>query len=464
MMKIDPFSNFIALSDSYKYSHYLQYPEGTKYIHSYFESRGGQFPATIFFGLQYMLKRYFVGETFTPDDIEYMKKKCAYHFGNDKLFNEEGWKSLYAKYGGKLPLSIKAVPEGTKVPVSNVLMTVENTDPEFYWLTNFAETILVQNWYPTTVATLSYNCKELIKGFLVQTGDLGGLPFKLHDFGFRGSTSIESAAWGGAAHLVNFMGTDTMIANILLDEYYNCEMAGFSIPASEHSTITSWMKDGEIDAMRNMLIKYPTGLVACVSDSYDIYQACREYWGTVLKDQVMNREGTLVIRPDSGYPPKIVSEILEILGEKFGYTINEKGYKVLDPHVRVIQGDGCNYDMINEILNTMVLNKWSADNIAFGMGGGLLQSVNRDTQEFAFKCSAMRKSDQVVWQDVYKEPVTMSSKNSKRGRLALIKENGEYITIKRSEVYPQEDKLIEVFRDGELLIDHKFDEIRSRVL
>jgi nicotinamide phosphoribosyltransferase len=309
------------------------------------------------------------------------------------------------------------VPEGMGINTSNVLMTVENTDPAVYWLTNYLETLLVQVWYPSTVATQSRAMKQVLLKYLQETGDPAGLPFKLHDFGFRGVTCPEQAAIGGASHLVNFQGTDTTVGLVLARKFYKAQMPGFSIPAAEHSTITSWGEENEVDAMRNMLEQYPDGFVACVSDSFDIYRACSDYWGTQLKDKVLARDGVLVVRPDSGDPPTVVNKVLDILGDKFGFETNAKGFKVLNPKVRVIQGDGIDFAMLDKILSAMKVNGWSADNIAFGSGGGLLQKLNRDTQKFAFKCSQVVIGDES--RDVYKRPITGGDKASKRGRLKL---------------------------------------------
>jgi len=252
--------NFLLRTDSYKFTHWKQYPPNTTAIYSYLESRGGMFPATVFFGLQYYLKAYVQGPVFTEQDIAQADEFCRQHFGRD-LFNRYGWTRLLQKHGGCLPVRIRAVPEGSVVSNLNVLATIENTDPDFPWLTNYLETLLLKVWYPTTVATLSREIKKIIKGFLVRTGDPALLPFKLHDFGYRGVSSEETAAIGGAAHLVNFMGTDTVAGIILLQDYYHTKsMPGFSIPASEHSTITAWGKEHELDAYRNMLTAYPEGL------------------------------------------------------------------------------------------------------------------------------------------------------------------------------------------------------------
>jgi nicotinamide phosphoribosyltransferase len=455
-------NNLIHLTDSYKVTHAPQYPKGTSHVFSFFESRGGVYRDVTFFGLQYFLKKYLVGQVITEEDIREGADFFGAHFGNTSFFNERGWRHILEKHGGRLPVEIRAIPEGVTVPYSNAMMTVENTDPQVPWLTNYLESLLSQVWYPSTVATQSRQMKKIILASLKKTGTPDDVMFKLHDFGFRGSTSVESAALGGGAHLINFMGTDTMAALSFAHTYYGELMAGFSVPASEHSTMTSWGKDHEVDAFRNMLEQYPTGLVSVVSDSYDIFHACRELWGGELKEQVLMRDGTLVVRPDSGNPSEVVPKVLSILGEQFGFEVNAKGYKVLNPKVRVIQGDGIDSNSLGNVLTAMEHSHWSADNIVFGSGGGLLQKVNRDTQKFAFKCSAVKVDG--VWRDVMKDPVTDSMKRSKAGRLALIADRNSYRTVSLLETrIPDEENLLRpVFRNGELLVDQTFREIRAR--
>jgi len=456
--------NFLLKTDSYKFTHWKQYPSKTTGIYSYLESRGGMFPNTVFFGLQYYLKTYLEGPRFTQADVAQADQFCRQHLGSP-LFNREGWTKLYEKHRGVMPIRIKAVSEGTVVPLHNVLVTIENTDPEFPWLTNYLETLLLKVWYPTTVATLSREIKKIIGGFLERTGDPSLLPFKLHDFGYRGVSSEETAAIGGAAHLVNFLGTDTVAGILLLQDCYGEKgMPGFSIPASEHSTITAWGKEHELDAYRNMLQAYPTGLVACVSDSYDVYNACEKLWGELLKPDIIHRNGTLVIRPDSGDPVPVLTKVFEILGEKFGYETNSKGYRVLPPCVRVIQGDGVNMFTIQNMLYQLSkFSGWSADNLAFGMGGALLQQLNRDTQKFAFKCSAAHINGN--WRPVYKDPVTDPGKNSKHGRLLLVEPDpGQFHTIENVQgtELDHEDRLVTVFEHGNVLVNFDLECIRAR--
>jgi nicotinamide phosphoribosyltransferase len=302
------------------------------------------------------------------------------------------------------------------------------------------------------------------------------LMFKLHDFGARGASSAETAMLGGMGHLVNFMGTDAFESLEGVMRYYNTdEIVGFSIPASEHSTITSWGRENEAKAFENMIDKFSNAadplssahkIYACVSDSFDIYAAARDIWGEQLKEKVIESGGTLVVRPDSGDPETVPVEVVEILAEKFGYTVNSKGYKVLHPSVRVIQGDGINEDTLPIILKNLKAKGFSADNIAFGMGGGLLQAWNRDTLKYAMKASAIRV-DNGPWVGFSKDPITDAGKQSKEGRLALKHECGigscGYRTVPENVIKTQEDNVMRtVFKDGKLLIEDTFDDIRHR--
>ena len=454
--------NPILNTDSYKLSHWWQYPPNTRHIYSYVCSRGGFFDHAEMAGLQYILKANFAGKVFTLDDVEEAAKFASQHFsGNPKCFNHEGWKSLYAKYEGVLPLRVKAVKEGSVVGAQNAMVTVENTDPEFYWLTNWAETVLLQIWYPITVATLSRAIKQILGEALVRTGDPSGIAFKLHDFGFRGVSSRESAAIGGAAHLFNFLGTDNLPAIELLRQYYAADMPGVSIPASEHSTITAWGREHEVEAYENILDNVPEGIVACVSDSYDIYNAVRNLWGGKLRDRVMQRSGTLVIRPDSGDAVSVLEELFKIAADKFGYEVNRKGWKVVAPQVRFIQGDGVNYYTIQNMISQLTRRGWSMDNWSFGMGGALLQQVNRDTLRFALKCSAIDVNGQ--WHDVYKQPVTDPGKDSRAGRFMLLKEGSEFVTITQNsgQHVSGADQLETVLENGVLHREQTLEEIRE---
>ena len=470
--------NIILNSDSYKYSQFAQYPAGTEYVYSYIESRGGQWDSTVFFGLQAFIKEYLC-EPITKADIDIAEKIITAH---GEPFNREGWDYILQAHGGKLPVVIKAAPEGCVIPTKNVLATIENTDPKCFWLTSFLETALLRAiWYPTTVATNSYESKKLILKALEKTGDPTLINFKLHDFGARGVSSQESAGLGGAAHLINFMGTDTISGLLAATEYYGADIAGFSIPAMEHSTVTSWGRENEVESYRNMLKTYgkPGAILACVSDSYDIYNACK-LWGTELKDEVIASGATVVIRPDSGEPSDVVVKCMYILEKYFGSVKNAKGFRVLN-NVRVIQGDGIDHVSIRSILFCMEMAGFSADNIAFGQGGALLQQINRDTMKFAMKCSSIgirevteftgeldhEFKSEVIWRDVFKDPITDHGKVSKKGRVQLWKCGSEYESAVDQpqrwvdDGFQWEPVLQQVFVDGELTKEITFEQVRA---
>lgn len=455
--------NPILASDSYKQSHFLQYPPEARVISAYAESRLNDFSEEVLFlGLQPFLMDY-LGTPIISDQIEEAARICAAH---GVPFNREGWEAILADHGGFLPIEIKAMPEGALVPAGVPLLQVENTDERMPWLTTFIEPALLRAiWYPTTVATLGWKCKAIIrKGLEASSDDVAGqLPFKLHDFGARGVSSGESAGLGGMAHLVNFSGTDTLEGIMAARRYYGADMPGFSIPAAEHSTMTSWGRDREEAAHENMLDEFEGEgtLVAVVSDSYDLDAAIENIWGGSLRDKVLSRKGTLVVRPDSGDPIKTPLRTVRKLWKIFGGSTNTKGHKVLDDHVRVIQGDGMNIASIEQLVARMTQEGFAIDNIAFGMGGGLLQLVNRDTLRFAMKANAMKDASG-EWRDVSKKPATDPAKGSKAGRQAVVRKGGRLVAARLDAIDPERDELKPMWRNGELLVRHSFDEVRAR--
>ncbi len=402
--------NLITLTDSYKLSHFNQYPEGTEKIHSYMESRGGEYLATVFFGAQYYLKEY-LSKPITAGDIEEAAQLAEFH---GVPFNRGGWARILHTHNGYIPLEIKAVPENQLYPCGTVLMTIENTDPELPWLTNWFETLLMKVWYPTTIATKAYYVREILKGAFVKSSDSENIDFQYHNFGDRGSSSPESAMIGGMAHLTQFSGTDNLNSVLALKKYYGLER-GWSIPATEHSTVTSWGKESEFEMYDHYIRSYMgKPLIACVMDSYDIYAAVDYITTGTRKSKIESINGpTFVIRPDSGEPKEVLAKILSIMEKnEVAYNTNSKGYKVFDKY-RIIWGDGITPKTINQILNFIIWKGYAAENIAFGSGGDLMQNLNRDTCRFAIKCSAARVNGK--WRDVFKDPVTDSGKKSKAG-------------------------------------------------
>lgn len=458
-------TNLLLNADSYKASMFLQYPPKTEAVFSYIESRGGRYDTTVFFGLQAFIKEYLL----TPITQEDIDEADAIWTAHGEPFNREGWQYILDTHNGYMPVEINAAPEGMVIQNKNVLATIENTDPNCFWLTTFLETALLRAvWFPTTVATNSREIKKIIARYLNETGDVGGLAFKLHDFGMRGTSSYESSMLGGMAHIVNFMGTDTISSVVGAKRYYNSEVSAFSIPASEHSISTAWGPENEEGYATNMVDTFSKdyALFATVADTYNVYEYVKML-GTVLKEKViaLGQSGkTWVVRPDSGDPTVVPIEVIELLMERFGYTTNEKGYKVLPSYVRVIQGDGVNADSIETILSRMKAKGISADNIAFGMGGALLGAPQRDDQKFAMKASAIKIDGE--WKDIYKDPITDRGKTSKRGRLGLVQACGlgscGFQTVPKDVADKQGNILRPVFRNGELLVDEDFETIRSR--
>ena len=466
-------SNVILSTDSYKLTHWKQYPPNTNRVYSYMEAReGGRYPYTVFFGLQAIIKEHLEGRVVTWDGLEEAVDIAAKHLGVGS-FNYKGWAKIIDKHKGKLPVEIRAVLEGTPVPLGNVMMTIENTDPEFPWLTNALESILMHVWYPSTVATLSRHTKQVIEKYLDKTAmSTAGLPFMLHDFGFRGASSEETAAIGGAAHLLNFQGTDTLPAIVEAKRYYGADLStlAFSVPATEHSVMTARGVTGEYLVLDQLLASYPEGILSVVADSYDIYQFVKNVAGP-YRDQIKERDGKFVVRPDSitqqhPTPESLVVWILETLWRGFSGTVNVKGNKILDSHVGVLWGDGLEPDEIERILAAMELHGFSAENIVFGMGGGLLQKVNRDTQRFAIKASAIEIDGK--WTEIRKDPRD-STKKSKAGKLALVYFDDKVQTVPYTgdgmgviDGHYCDDMLQTVFKDGEIVVDQTFEEIRKR--
>lgn len=497
----DLMENFIIKTDSYKVTHWNQYPKGTTKIVSYLEARGctpkkkdgtNLYNYTTFFGLQYILMRHFCGRQITQFKLEQAKIFCKAHLGSD-LVNEAGWQHIIDNYDGYLPLKINAVKEGTKVPLKNVLMVIENEDEKLFflndivlhWLTNYSETLLSQVWYPTTICTNGSHARDILIEKQKKTCDTVFVDYGLHDFGFRGTPEYMTSCLGGMAHLVNFNGTDTMPAIVLANKVYNANfykhpsveislhkdgtmnltMFGASVVATEHSTTTSWGRWGERDCVLNILRTFPNVIKSIVGDSYDIDAfATMLHADAEIKELILNDgpNGKLVLRPDSGFPPEEDCRLMQNLWDGFGGHVNTKGYKVLNPKIGLIQGDGIDLQMLIDILEAVVALGFATSNIVFGSGGGLLQKFDRDTLKFAIKCNFAVINGEFV--DVQKSPKGAGSyKKSKAGRLALmLDENGVFYT---KEHCTEEESVLgylePVFRIGHLIRFQDFEEVRS---
>lgn len=449
----------------------MQYPKGTTCIYSYFENRiGGDslFNKTVFFGLQYELIEYLQGEVVKQWMLDPAQKRLNEVFGFD-YFNRAGWQRIIDKHGGRLPIEIKALPEGAIVSKGVALFTIQSTDDELPWLGQFVETKLMHVWSATAVTTMSYYIRKLIETYATQTGSIVD-PFHLNDFGMRGGSSLETVGVTGMAHLTQFLGTDNSQGVEYADEYYQSGTCGHSVFASEHSTTTIWGRGKETDAVSHFLDIAPdAAIVSMVDDSEDSDNFTSNIIGKQFKERILNRAGIVVDRPDSGYPPQVSVDKLNSLWHSFGGTVNDRGFKLLDPHIKVIYGDGIDYESIELILQNMVKAGFAVDarNLVFGCGGALLQKHNRDEHRTAIKCNAAIVDGER--RDVSKAPKTDMTKASKGGLLKSIPAYGhngtlDYMTIteKDSQFNTYIDGLETVFLNGEVTKRHTFKEVRER--
>lgn len=507
--------NLLLMTDVYKMHHAEMYPDGTTEIYSYLTTRSNKkYNKVLFYGLQPILKMLQAGVS--KEDVKEFLDIREMILGPDtRGVITKGMNALAEL--GYIPLEIKAVPEGTYLDNKNVLMTMRNTHPDFPWVVGFFESMILKLWNTCTVATSSKKFKTLVEKYADETcGNRGLVPFQVHDFGYRGVSSEETAELSGSAHLVSFYGTDTVSAVSYVKKNYGVKAGnpiGLSVPASEHSVMCSFGREGELDAFKNMLKLYPTGLVSIVSDTYDLWNVLTNFAST-LKEEILARDGKVVFRPDSGDPEKILlgnaltyneyvkvmysnmdtliyekdgkffessesydqrggsrstREIkptpenkgcIRLLDEMFGSTVNELGYKELNPKVGLIYGDGMYFERFERILTKMKEMGYASNNLVIGVGGLLLQQHNRDDLGFAIKATYAIVNGQP--RNLLKDPITDSGKKSHTGLMMLTKENGVYVT--KDNCTEEEEKtglLTSVFKDGKILRTQTFDEIRD---
>lgn len=476
--------------DAYKIDHRRMYPEGTEFVFSNLTPRGSRLPGVdkvLFFGLQSFLQRILMdefGEWFARDEdevvAEYERRTLGVLGPND--VGTDHIRALHRK--GYLPLRFRALPEGTKVPLRVPLFTVENTDPEFFWLTNYIETMLsAETWLASTSATIALHLRDLLDSWAEKTG--GELvDFQGHDFSFRGMSSIESAAASGAGHLLSFAGTDSMISLDWIEKYYPVaegSILGMSVPATEHSVMCAGGFETEQETFERLLDLYPSGIVSVVSDTWDLWKVLTEML-PAMKDRIMARDGKLVIRPDSGDPADILcgvnphaidrehlapteKGVIELLWDVFGGTINEQGYKVLDSHIGAIYGDSITYERADDICRRLEEKGFASTNIVLGVGSYTYQYNTRDTLGFAMKATWAQINGKGV--DLYKDPVTDDGvKKSAKGRLAVIEDQGNLFLVEQAphEVENSDKNLLQVvWEDGEFVKKQTWNEIVDRV-
>ncbi|MFK7771296.1 MAG: nicotinate phosphoribosyltransferase [Saprospiraceae bacterium] len=480
--------NTLNLTDGYKVDHRKQYPTGTELVYSNWTPRKSRIEGVdkvVFFGLQYFLKKYlqeeFDNNFFQKPKAEVVKKyrrRISAYLGPDAITYDhiEALHDL-----GYMPVEIKAVPEGMLVAMRMPMFTMKNTLPEFFWVTNFLETILsCIIWMPCTSATMSLQYRKILNKYALLTGgDKAFVDWQAHDFSFRGMAGLEAAMMSGAGHLLNFTGTDTIPAIDFLEEYYGAdsekELVGGSVPATEHSVMCMGMEDSEIETFRRLINEvYKTGIVSIVSDTWDFWKVITIYLQE-LKNEILERDGKVVIRPDSGDPVKIIcgdpnaaagtpefKGAVECLWETFGGTMTDKGYKMLDEHIGLIYGDSITLERCEAICSQLEAKGFASTNVVFGIGSYTYQYVTRDTFGFAMKATYGEVNGE--GRAIFKNPKTDDgTKISAKGLIRLDGNELEVMTMK-DEVSKEEEAggLLEVvYRDGEILKEVKLEGIRE---
>lgn len=480
--------NPLLLTDGYKVDHRRQYPNNTGLVYSNWTPRKSRIDGiehVTFFGLQYFIKRYMMDD-FNKNFFEQPKEKvvAAYAKRIDNYLgaNSVGTDHIAALHDlGYIPMVIKALPEGVSVPIKVPMFTMYNTLPEFFWLTNYFETLVSTTvWMPCNSATLSSQYRKILDRYADETSSTPEfVDWQGHDFSMRGMAALEAALVSGAGHLLSFTGTDTIPAIDFLESYYNAdaskELIGGTVAATEHSVMSMGTDAAEQETFKRLITEvYPKGIVSVVSDTWDLWKVLVEYLPT-LKQEILERDGKLVIRPDSGDPVKIIcgdpeatdenvrKGVVQLLWDTFGGLTNEKGYKELDSHVGAIYGDSITLERAKQICENLKQNGFASTNVVLGIGSFTYQYNTRDTFGFAMKATYGEVDGK--GREIYKDPITDDgTKKSARGLIKIIKEDNDYKMIdKVSWDEEREGELKEVFKDGKLLIDHKLSDIRYRV-
>lgn len=485
----------ILLKDGYKVGHIKQYPEGTTLVYSNLTPRTSRVPGVegvIFFGLQYFLKEYLIRQ-FTEGFfalplttvLRKYKRRIDHYLGPG--MNLDHIAGLHAL--GYLPLHIKAVPEGTLVPFRVPVLTLYNTHPSCFWLTNMVETLLSNVlWQASTSATTAFRYRQVFDRLAAETGgDPTFVPWQGHDFSFRGLSGVEAACLSGAGHLLSFTGTDTIPAIDFLEEFYGAdcekELIGGSIPATEHSVICAGGEDKELATIRRLLTTiYPTGPVSDVADSWDFWRFLTEYL-PLLKDLIMSREGKFVVRPDSGDPVQIIcgdpeakdvraKGAIQVLWDLFGGTLTATGYKVLDSHIGLIYGDSITPERQVQILERLKAKGFASTNVVLGIGSYTYQYVTRDTYGFAMKATYCERqvlmvdgSTRIMGFPIFKAPKTDDGvKNSAKGLLCVRAINRKIDLLENVPWSMEQTGLLQtVFKDSKLAHEQTLSDIRQRV-
>lgn len=480
--------NPMLYTDGYKVDHRRQYPDQTTLVYSNWTPRKSRVEGVdrvVFFGLQYFIKKYVIEEfnrNFFNQPKEAVCKAYEKRINNYLGENSVGIKHIEELHDlGYVPMVIKALPEGESVPIRVPMFTMYNTLPQFFWLTNYFETIVSTTvWMTCNSATIAKQYRKILDKYAKETSSIEEfVDWQGHDFSMRGMAGLEAAMMSAAGHLLSFTGTDTIPSIDFLEQYYNAdsdkELIGGSVAATEHSVMCMGTNEGEEETFKRLITKvYPNGIVSIVSDTWDLWKVLTEYLPS-LKKEVLARDGKVVIRPDSGDPVDIIcgnpnskSEIeqkgvVELLWEIFGGTENNKGYKELDSHIGAIYGDSITLERAQQICERLKLKGFASTNVVLGIGSFTYQYNTRDTFGFAMKATYGEVNG--VGREIFKDPITDDgTKKSAKGLIKIEKDNEVYKLIDQV-TWNEEQKgeLKEVFRDGKLLIDDNLSEIRKRV-
>lgn len=492
--------NATLLTDGYKLDHRRQYPEGTEYVYSNWTPRSNQYfheakDGVVVFGIQYFIKKYLI-EYFNRDFFALEKDKAVYSFSrriNTFLGeNQVGTKHIEELWDlGYLPIKIKALPEGSICPIRVPMLTIVNTNPKFFWITNFLETLMsCELWLPMTSATTARIYRKELERHAKKTGftdvELG---FLCHDFSMRGMSGLEASILSGMGHLTSFVGSETIPAIEALEYYYNIDankdLIATTVPATEHSVMCAGGKEDEFDTFKRLITEtYPNGFVSIVSDTWDLWTVMSKYL-PMLKNQILARDGRVIIRPDSGDPVHIIAgyksddfentqEMIgysyvefigayEVLWNIFGGTINEKGYKVLNPKVGLIYGDSITLERQKEIYKRLEEKGFAATNLVLGIGSYTYQYRTRDSLGFAMKATWCQINGEP--KEIFKQPKTDNGmKNSLKGLITVDKVDGKFVAFDQvSKEREDTGCLTTVFENGKLLKDYTLQEIRNRI-
>jgi nicotinamide phosphoribosyltransferase len=480
--------NPLLLTDGYKVDHRRQYPTGTTLVYSNWTPRKSRIEGVdevVFFGLQYFIKKYIIQDFdlyFFKQPKDEVVKKYARRINNYLGENLVGTKHIEDLHDlGYIPMVFKALPEGASVPVRVPMFTMYNTLPEFFWLTNYFETLLsAVVWLPCNSATIAKEYRKVLDKYAQETSSVPEfVDWQGHDFSMRGMGGIEAAVTSSAGHLLSFAGSDTIPAIDFLEEYYNAnsdvELVAGSVAATEHSVMCMGTTEGEYDTFKRLICEvYPKGIVSIVADTWDLWKVLTDYLPR-LKEEIISREGKVVIRPDSGDPVDIIcgnpngkteeekKGVIELIWDVFGGTTNSKGYKELVPQIGAIYGDSITVARATQICERLKAKGFASTNVVLGIGSFTYQYNTRDTFGFAMKATYGEVNGE--GRAIFKDPITDDgTKKSAKGLMKIDLVDGVYqLTDDVSWEEERKGELKEVFRDGKLLIDHSLTEIRNNV-